>query len=112
MRSTARCAVTVLALALFAGWGTPAAGQDAKLSVEGLTKRETVLLITGMAYGMGTANFFARMEGRGLYCQPREVLTDGQLIWDLVAAELKGPHKPDAIAIAAVDALRRKYPCR
>ncbi len=112
MGSTVRCAVTGLALALFAGWGTPAAGQDAALSVAGLTKRETVLLVTGMAYGMGTANFFARMEGHGLYCQPREVLTDGQLIWDLVSAELKGPHKPDAIAIAALDALRRKYPCR
>ena len=90
----------------------PAGGTESKLSVTGLDKRETVLLITGMAYGIGTVNFFARMEGNGLYCQPRKVLTDGQLIWDLVSAELKGPHKPDAIAIAAVDALRRKYPCR
>ena len=86
--------------------------QGEKLSVTGVNDVGMQILLAGMAYGIGSANFFLRMEGRGLYCPPRKVLTTPDLLRDLAAGQLKGQQKPDVIAIAAIDGLRKKFPCR
>ena len=85
--------------------------QQPALSIKGVNEAGMQVLLAGMAYGIGTSNFFLRMEGRGLYCPPRGVLTTPKLLRDLAGEQLNGPQKPDAIAIAALDGLRRKYPC-
>ena len=92
----------------------PSAGntQNAPLSVKGVNEAGTHLLLAGMAQGIGSANFFWRMEGRGLYCPPREILTTPDLIRRMAALQLQGSQKPDVIAIAAIDGLRKKFPCR
>ncbi len=101
---------TVL-VAVFITVPTMASAQQTALSIKGVNEEGMQVLLVGMAYGIGSANFFARMEGRGLYCPPRGVLTTPTLLRDLAAAQLKGPQKPDVIAIAALDGLRKKYPC-
>jgi hypothetical protein len=86
--------------------------QQPPLSIKGVNDAGMQVLLAGMAYGIGSANFFLRMEGRGLYCPPRGVLTTPALLRDLAASQLKGPQKPDVVAIAALDGLRQKFPCR
>lgn len=86
--------------------------QDAPLSIRGTNEAGMQVLLAGMAYGIGSANFFLRMEGRGLYCPPRDVLTTPTLLRELAAKQLEGPQKPDVVAIAAIDGLRKKFPCR
>ena len=85
--------------------------QQAPLSIKGVNEAGMQALLAGMAYGLGTANFVLRMEGRGLYCPPRRVLTTPDLLRDVAAQQLSGPQKPDVIAIAALDGLRKAYPC-
>ena len=89
---------------------SPASAQQA-LSIKGVNEAGMQVLLAGMAYGIGSANFMTRMEGRGLYCLPRGILTTSTLLRDLASAQLNGPQKPDVIAIAALDGLRTKYPC-
>lgn len=101
-----------LFIVIFIMLPTMASAQQAALSIKGVNDAGMQVLLAGMAYGMGSANFIARMEGRGLYCPPRGVLTTPALLRDLAGEQLKGSQKPDVIAIAALDGLRRKYPCR
>ena len=107
---TSICRSFLCPLALMTASG--ASAQSATLSVKGVNEAGTHLLLAGMAQGIGSANFFLRMEGRGLYCPPRKVLTTPDLIRRMAALKLQGPQKPDVIAIAAVDGLRKKFPCR
>jgi len=85
--------------------------QERPLSIKGVNEAGMQALLAGMAYGIGSANFFLRMEGKGLYCPPRRILTTPTLLRELASTQLKGPQRPDVIAIAAIDGLRRKYPC-
>jgi hypothetical protein len=103
------CRSIVLALAIFLV--PAAAAQEAPLSIKGVNEAGMKMLLAGMAYGIGSANFFLRMEGRGLYCPPRGVLTTPELLRQIAANQLNGAHKPDVIAITAIDGLRKKYPC-
>lgn len=101
-------AVLVLAAILLSA---NAGAQQAPLSIKGVNAAGMQMLLAGMAYGIGSANFIGRMEGRGLYCPPRGVLTTPDLLRALASEQLSGPQKPDVIAIAAMDGLRNKYPC-
>ena len=102
----------VLAILVAVAPLTGASAQKAPLSIKGVNDAGMQVLLAGMAYGMGTANFVLRMEGRGLYCPPRAVLTTPKLLRELASKQLSGPQKPDVIAIAALDELRKAYPCQ
>ncbi len=82
------------------------------LSVQGLDWDAAQIFMGGMSYGVIYFNTTLLIDGKAqLYCLPTGVGVNGRVLWELASKALKGPHKPDIVAIAALDELKKKYPC-
>jgi hypothetical protein len=105
---------TVLAATLLA---TPAVAsdqseKDAPLSIMGLSRDEAELFADGVAVGILFYNNGLLLDGKQpLFCQPPDLQIDGRLVWRLGEGNLAGPHRRETLGVAAVDELRRVYPC-
>lgn len=103
-------ATTLICLAIAAPAITGEGEQP--LSIQGLDWENTQLFMGGMGYGVMYFNTTLLSDGKSeLYCVPPGVSVNGRLLWDLASKALKGPHKPDTVAIAALDELKKMYPC-
>jgi len=95
---------------------SPAISQESEqpLSINGMDLNTTQLQIFmgGMAYGVIYSNNTLILDGKPqLYCAPLDHILNGRLLWDLASQALEGPHEPDIVAIAALDELKKRYPC-
>lgn len=93
---------------------SPAISQEGEqaLSIKGLDWDATQLFMGGMGYGVEYFNIALFLDGKPqLYCTPLDVGVNGRVLWDLASKALEGPHEPDIVAIAALDELKKRYPC-
>lgn len=106
--------VVILSALICLAVSSPAISEegDQHLSIQGLDWDSTQIFMGGMGYGVIYFNTTLLMDGKPkLYCVPPGVGVNGRLLWDLASKVLKGPHKPDIVAVAALDELKKKYPC-
>ena len=108
-----RLTVLVTALIYFAIPSPAITGEgDEPLSIQGLDWNAAQLFMAGMGYGVTYFNTTLLIDGKSeLYCLPPGVGVNGRILWELASKALKGPHKPDYVALAALDELKKKYPC-
>ena len=94
---------------------TPISGvqaSDPPLSIIGLSTAESRLFIQSTVLTLAYYEFELRIEGKSrLYCLPKNNPVDGQLFWQMASNELTGPHEKDIVIVAAIRALKAKYPC-
>lgn len=89
-----------------------AANAAEPLSIKGLDREQTVQYVNGVGIALAYYDFELLQAGKErLYCVP-----DGEfgprLIWRLASGVLEGPHEKEVIVIAALDELRKRYPCK
>lgn len=108
-----RLAVVLTALICLAVSSPATSGEgEQPLSIQGLDWDATQLFMGGMGYGVASFDTTLLTDGKPkLYCAPPDVSVNGRLLWDLASKALIGPHKPDIVAIAALDELKKRYPC-
>jgi hypothetical protein len=83
------------------------------LSIMGLNGEETALFMSGLAFGI--TSFDAQLylsKKESLYCAPMNAVVNAQVLWELAEKALQGPHRPQYVALAALDELAKKYPCK
>jgi hypothetical protein len=108
-----RTVVLTIAL-LFLTVDLIAAGQntDKVLSIQGFDGDRTQLFMSGMGYGVTFLNMMLLVEGKPpFYCPPAGVTVNGRVLWELASQVLEGPNPPEAVAIAALEALKKTYAC-
>jgi len=108
-----RLAVILTALICLAVSSPATSGEvEQPLSIQGLDWDAAQLFMGGMGYGVTYFNATLLIDGKPkLYCTPPGVGVNGRLLWDLASKALKGPHEPNIVAVAALDELKKKYPC-
>lgn len=93
---------------------SPATAEEREqpLSIKGLDWHDTQLFMVGISHGVGNANIMLRLDGKPrLFCPPFDLSVNGGLLWELASKVLEGPHEMYTVAIAALDELKKKYPC-
>lgn len=81
------------------------------LSIKGLDHAETVQFVNGVGTAVAYFDMNLRMEGKqGLFCVPNDDV-DPRMVWTLASSSLVGPHDKEMIVIAALDELKKRYPC-
>lgn len=106
--------VIVLILALFpcvAGL----ANEPLSMAADGKpipAEMETAFL-GGAATALSYANVNLLIDHKApIYCAPPEYSLSGKEIKNLASKTLEGPHKPELFIVAAIDALKKKFPCK
>ncbi|MGE7469766.1 hypothetical protein ACQKLX_10010 [Bosea sp. NPDC003192] len=75
------------------------------------TERDRAVFIGTVALTLNNANVQLIAGGeKALFCKPGVMVTSAEA-WAAASAALKGPHEPTTIVTAAIDGLRRAYPC-
>ena len=93
---------------------SPATSQESErpLSIKGVDRNTTQVFMGGMGYGVSYFNATLLLDGKPqLYCAPLDANVNGRVLWDLASKALEGPHEPSTVAIAALDELKKRYPC-
>ena len=90
----------------------PAIADDSHLSIQGLSQQETVEFIRGVGTALGYYDILLRMEGKDRLICPPDGNIGPRMVWAAASGALKGPHDRDTVVIAALDELRRAFPCR
>lgn len=100
------CAALLL---LLQGGATVAAEPD--LSIDGMSVETAGGFLQGAALALAYVNFKMALENKPqLYCDENLGPSAGEF-YDLADSKLTGPHESLVVVMAALDALRERYPC-
>lgn len=95
--------------AMFVLWATICEAEELRLSAG--TERDRALFIGSVAVTLNSANTQLAAGGeKTLFCKPGLMLTSTE-VWAAASLALKGPHEPATIIAAAIEGLRRTFPC-
>jgi len=109
-----RCLPVLLTIAAVVIFNSPINSRTHEpLSIRGFDSQQTTMFVWGIAKGIQYFDTALLLSGKPrLYCKPLDgYAVSGNEIWALASKALRGPHRPDLIAVAALDELTKKYPC-
>lgn len=82
------------------------------LSIQGLSAERTAEFVNGLAMAFTLYDINLEMQKKPrLFCLPPGKTVGARQVWELASSALEGSHKKQIMAIAALDELRKRFPC-
>jgi hypothetical protein len=82
------------------------------LTMKAATDEQATIFLGGAAFALAYSNLMLQADKRPpIYCAPITYAPNAKEMWRLASKALTGPHEPRTFVMAAVDELRKEYPC-
>lgn len=105
--------IFLIATPMFSAAANSAWTPEPKFQLEGVGYTETVVFISGLAYGLTYAA--ARIEhdkGKNFFCLPAGKYVDSKLLLDLLNRRLTGVQSAESITTITIVELGERFPCK
>jgi hypothetical protein len=107
--------VLVLAVAIFASISASYAeeAEDQPVSIKGFSRAEEEIFLRGVGYGLAVLDTTLQVDGKErVFCTPLEFDFGPKALHELANGVLAGPHGENVVALAILDQLTEKFPCK
>lgn len=105
--------ILALAVAVVLPFAAVAQDKPAPLSVKEANEEQMILFLGGAAQGIGYTNAQLVIGHKEpLFCSPPDFQLGARTLYNAAAGRLSGPQEPGTIIIAALDSLKRQFPCK